>query len=117
MNTDETENLLKQVQVLGSEVRDVVKAQLELAGMEARRAGESFVRMIALSIIAACLTLTAWALFVTAGVVAVVSGGYLSLTLALIIVAVVHLAVAFYIVRDIKRRSRNLMFAITSSNL
>lgn len=117
MNTAETESLLKQVQVLGTEVREVVRAHLELAGMEARRAGESFVRMIALSVIAACLTLTAWALFVTAAVIAVVSGGYLSLTLALVIVAVVHLGAAFYIVRDIKRRSRNLMFSITNSNL
>lgn len=116
MNDDETESLLQQAQVLGSEVREVIKAQLQLAGMEARRAGESLVRMIAFGIIAACLIFTAWVLVVAVGVIAVVNGGLLSLTAALLIVAVGHLAIAAYIVRDIKRRSHNLMFSITSSN-
>lgn len=116
MDKQETTSLLQQVQMLGSEVRDVLKTHFELAGMEARRAGESFVRMIAFSVIAACLTFTAWALLVCAAVIGLVSGGYLPLTLALVIVAVAHLVAAFFIVRDIKRRSRNLMFSITTSN-
>ena len=116
-DTNETESLLKQVQALESEVRGVVKAQLQLAGMETRRAGESFVRMVAFAVLAACLAFTAWAVLVTAAVIAVVNSSVISLTRALITVAVVHLAAAFYIVRYIKRRSRDLLFAETSSSL
>lgn len=116
-DTNETESLLKQVQALESQVRGVVKTQLQLAGMETRRAGESFVRMVAFAVIAALLTFTAWAVLVTAVVAAVVNSNIISLATALIIVAAVHLAAAFYIVRYIKRRSRDLLFAETTSSL
>jgi uncharacterized membrane protein YqjE len=114
---NETESLLEQVQALESEVRGVVKTQLQLAGMETRRAGESFVRMVAFAVLAACLAFTAWAVLVTAAVIAIVNSSVMSLTTALVIVAVAHLAAAFYIVRYIKRRSRDLLFAETSSSL
>ncbi|MGM0429208.1 MAG: phage holin family protein [Pseudomonadota bacterium] len=110
----ETESLLEQVQALQNEVRGVVKAQLQLAGMETRRAGESFVRMVALGVIAACLVFSAWAVLLSVAIIAVVSSGILSLTSALIIIALAHLALAFYIVRYIKRRSRDLLFSETS---
>lgn len=116
-DTNETESLLKQVQALESEVRGVVKAQLQLAGMETRRAGESFVRMVAFAVVAACLVFTAWAVLVAAAVIAVVNSSVISLTTALIIVAVAHLVAAFFIVKYIKRRSRDLLFAETSSSL
>nr|WP_275978120.1 phage holin family protein [Idiomarina rhizosphaerae] len=109
--------MLEQVQALESEVRGVVKTQLQLAGMETRRAGESFVRMVALGVIAACSIFTAWAVLVAAAVIVIVNSSVLSLTTALIIVAAVHLAAAFYIVRYIKRRSRDLLFAETASSL
>lgn len=111
---DNSESLFQQVQTLASEVRGVFRTQLQLAGMEARRAGESFVRMVAYSILAACLVFTAWALFVTATIVALVTSGTLSLLIALLIVAVVHLAASFFLVRLIKQRSRDLLFSITS---
>lgn len=114
--TNETESLLQQVRALESEVRGVVKAQLQLAGMEARRAGESFVRMVAFAIIASCLILSAWGALVAAAVAAIVNNGVLSLTTALIIVAVCHLGIAFYLVKRIKQRSRDLLFPKTSSN-
>lgn len=116
-DTNETESLLKQVQALESEVRGVVKTQLQLAGIETRRAGESFVRMVAFAVMAACLAFTAWAALVTAAVIAVVNSSVISLTTALIIVAVAHLVAAFHIVRYIKHRSRDLLFAETSSSL
>lgn len=116
-NADQTESLLQQVQALESEVRGVMKAQLRLAGLETRRAGESFVRMVAFGIIAACLAFSAWALFIAAAVVAVVTSGLLSLTATLTIVSVGHVAATFYIVSYIKRRSRNLLFSKTSNSL
>lgn len=115
-DTNETESLLQQVRALESEVRGVVKAQLQLAGMETRRAGESFVRMVAFAIIASCLILSAWGALVAAVVAAVVNNGVLSLTTALIIVAACHLGTAFYLVKRIKQRSRDLLFPKTSSN-
>jgi uncharacterized membrane protein YqjE len=115
--TNEAEGLLQQVRELQSEVRGVVKAQLQLAGMEARRAGESFVRMVAFAVIASCLVLSAWGALVAAAVAAVVNSGVLSLTTALIVVAACHLAIAFYLIRRIKHNSRNLLFSKTSSNL
>ena len=115
--TNEPEGLLQQVRELQSEVRGVVKAQLQLAGMEARRAGESFVRMVAFAVIASCLLLSAWGALVAAAVAAVVNSGVLSLTTALIVVAACHLAIAFYLIRRIKHNSRNLLFSKTSSNL
>ncbi|MDV6327193.1 phage holin family protein [Idiomarina sp. Sol25] len=116
-DANETESLLKQVQALESEVRGVVKAQLQLAGMETRRAGESFVRMVAFAVLAACLVFTAWAALVTAAVIAVVNSSVVSLTTALVFVAAAHLVATFYIIRHIKRRSRDLLFSETSSSL
>ena len=113
----EAEGLLQQVRALQSEVRGVVRAQLQLAGMEARQDGESFVRMVAFAVIASCLVLSAWGALVAAAVAAVVSNGILSLTTALIIVAACHLAIALYLIRRIKQNSRNLLFSKTSSNL
>ncbi|WP_244213052.1 phage holin family protein [Idiomarina ramblicola] len=100
-----------------NEVRGVVRTQLQLAGMEARRAGESFVRMVAFAVIASCLVLSAWGALVAAAVAAVVNSGVLSLTTALIIVAACHLAIAFYLMKRIKQKSRDLLFSKTSSNL
>lgn len=114
--TNETEGLLKQVRALESEVRGVVRAQLQLAGMEARRAGESFVRMIAFAVIVSCLVLSAWGALVAAAVAAVVNNGVLSLTTALLIVAACHLIIAFYLMKRIKQKSRDLLFSKTSSN-
>ncbi|RUO73250.1 phage holin family protein [Idiomarina ramblicola] len=115
--TNETDSLLKQVRALENEVRGVVRTQLQLAGMEARRAGESFVRMVAFAVIASCLVLSAWGALVAAAVAAVVNSGVLSLTTALIIVAACHLAIAFYLMKRIKQKSRDLLFSKTSSNL
>jgi len=115
--TNETESLLQQVHALENEVRGVVKAQLQLAGMEARRAGESFVRMVAFAVIVSCLVLSAWGALVAAAVAAVVASGVLSLTTALIIVAACHLAIAVYLMKRIKQKSRDLLFSKTSSNL
>ncbi|MCA1766681.1 MAG: phage holin family protein [Idiomarina sp.] len=115
--TNETESLLQQVHALENEVRGVVKAQLQLAGMEARRAGESFVRMVAFAVIVSCLLLSAWGALVAAAVAAVVASGILSLTTALIIVAACHLAIAVYLMKRIKQKSRDLLFSKTSSNL
>lgn len=102
--------------MLGSEIREVVRTQLQLAGMEARRAGESLVCMITFGIFAACLIFTAWALMVAAGIIALVNSGLLSITSALLIVALGHLVIALYIVKRIKRYSHNLMFSLTSRN-
>ncbi|MDV6314841.1 phage holin family protein [Idiomarina sp. HP20-50] len=113
---NETEGLLQQIQALESEVRGVVKAQLQLAGMETRRAGESFVRMVALGVIASCLILSAWGALVVAAVAIVVNSAVLSLTTALIVVSACHLGIALYIIKYIKRRSRDLLFSKTSSS-
>lgn len=113
----ESETWLQQVLVLGREVRGVMKTQLELAGMEARRAGESFVRMIAFGVFAACLIFMAWALIVSAAVIAVVNAGLVNLPVALVIVAFAHLVAAFYVFSYVKRQGRNLLFSITSKNL
>lgn len=115
--TKDTESLLQQVRALESEVRGVVKTQLQLAGLETRRAGESFVRMVAFAVMASCLILSAWGVLVAAAVAAVVNNGLLSLTTALIIIAVCHLAIALYLIKRIKQRSRDLLFSKTTSNL
>ncbi|HET8817905.1 MAG TPA: phage holin family protein [Pseudidiomarina sp.] len=114
---DDSESLYQQVQTLASEVRGVFKTQLQLAGMEARRAGESLVRMVAFGIMAACLIFTAWALLVTATVVALVMSNTLSLLTALLLVALIHLAASFLLWRAIKQLSSNLLFSITSRNV
>lgn len=114
--TKDTESLLQQVRALENEVRGVVKAQLQLAGLETRRAGESFVRMVAFAVMASCLILSAWGVLVAAAVAAVVNNGLLSLPTALIVIAVCHLGIAFYLIKRIKQRSRDLLFSKTTSN-
>lgn len=115
-NSNDTEGLLQQVQALQSEVRGVIKTQLQLAGLETRQAGESLVRMVALAVILGCVVFTAWIALLAAIIAASISAGIVSLTTALLITVIAHIGIAFYLSRRVRRRGRDLLFSETSSN-
>lgn len=77
--------------VLGS-LRSQVSALLELGTLEVRYSGLMLASALALGLIAALATFTAWGLLVAAGVSALISLGW-SLWLALLVVALANLLV------------------------
>lgn len=115
-DSTDTESLLQQVQALEREVRGVLKTQLQLAGLETRQAGESLVHMVALAVILGCVVFTAWIALLAAIITASVNVGIVSLTTALIVTAVAHVVLAFYLARIVRRRGRDLLFSETSGN-
>ncbi|WP_376694918.1 phage holin family protein [Wenzhouxiangella sp. EGI_FJ10305] len=109
--------LLEVVRLLDREVREVVYDHLFLAALEARQAGESLVRIIAMGLITACLLSTAWLALVSAVVIVLVQHSLMTATSALMLVFAVHCLVAMLLVAAIRKRSRHLMFPATISRL
>ncbi len=109
--------LLDVARLLEREVRGVVYEHLYLAALEARQAGESLVRIIAMGLIAACLLATAWLALVGATVVVMVQNALLTAGAALILVFAVHCLVAMFLVAVIRKHSRSLTFPATISRL
>lgn len=108
---------LEEARLLERELRGVVHDHLSLAALEARQAGESLVRIVAMGIITACLMFSAWLALVSAVVLVLVRHSLVTAGSALILVFAVHCVVAMLLVGAIRRRSRHLMFPGTISRL
>lgn len=93
-------------------IRRVISDFLELATLEAKRAGISLMWMVACGAIAAILAVTAWLSLVAAVAVWAVSYG-ISWTAALIAIALVNLVAAALAIWLSMSMSRDLLFSAT----
>ena len=107
-----TRGVLEEVaHVLGS-VRETLSSFLELASLEAHRAGATLVRMIALGVVAGVCVIATWLGLMTALAMWVSAAG-LSPILAVLLVTLLNLALAAGLVYSGVRMSDSLTFPAT----
>lgn len=104
--------LIDNAVALWGDLQSVAHDHLELAALEAKRAGQSLVAIVAYGVVIAILVVTAWMGIVTAGVLWLIQLG-LNASLAVLIGVVVNLAGAFGLVLLIKQASQALRFPAT----
>lgn len=98
------------------DVRAIAHGHLQLAALEARRAGHSLVWMLVYGILVGVLTLGAWAGTLAALVLWLIAAG-LSASGALLLAAALNIVAAGLLLLAIRRRSRHLGFPATMRSL
>jgi hypothetical protein len=108
--------LIDNAVALWSDLQAVAHDHLELAALEAKRAGQNLVAIVVYGVVIAILVVTAWMGLVTAGVLWIIQLG-LNASLAVLIGVAVNLAGAFGLVLLIKQASHALRFPATVNAL
>jgi putative superfamily III holin-X len=106
------DGLIDNAVALWNDLQTVAHDHVELAALEAKRAGQSLVAIVVYGVVIAILAVTAWMGIVTAGVLWLIQLG-LNASLAVLIGVVVNLAGAFGLVLLIKQASQALRFPAT----
>lgn len=108
--------LLGNVQVLWRDLRGLLHDHLQLAALEAQRAGKSLVNMVIYGVAAAILVVTAWLGLMAAGVLWLIDLG-LNSSLALLAAVGVNVGGVLLLVLMIMRASKYLGFPATVRSL
>jgi uncharacterized membrane protein YqjE len=108
--------LLQDVRFLWHELRSMVHDQLTLAALETRLAGESLVQMLIAGVLIAVLLISAWLGLMAAGIVWLVSLGFVA-ALAILGAVAANLLAAGILYTFLRRRSRHLQFPSTLRSL
>jgi uncharacterized membrane protein YqjE len=98
------------------DVRRLIADHIELATLEARRAAESFVRVLVITIVAAILLVGAWLAVVAAGAIWAAQAG-MSLPLAFFVAAAANVLVAGGLFWWLHKHVPEIMFAATLRQL
>lgn len=101
---------------LWDDLRGLAHEQLQLAALEARRAGESLVSMVAFAIVAGVLAASAWVGTTGALVLWLIESG-VAASAALLLAAVLNVLGAFGFAVAIRRKSHYLRFPATVRSL
>jgi hypothetical protein len=102
--------------MLVRDVRDLACDHLELAALEAQRAGQGLTKILTAAVVMSILVVSAWLALVSGGIVWATENG-VSWAVALVIAAVVNVALAGALAFWIKGQSGDLMFAATLRQL
>ena len=113
---DSGTGLLGNVQVLWRDLRGLLHDHLQLAALEAQRAGKSLVNMVIYGVAAAILVVTAWLGLMAAGVLWLIDLG-LNSSLALLAAVGVNVGGVLLLVLMIMRASKYLGFSATVRSL
>lgn len=108
--------LVDSAAVLWHDLRALAHDRLELASLEAQRAGEALAFMVACSVVIGILVATAWLAIIGAITCWLISSG-MALAAALPLAALFSLASAFACARAIRYKSRDLRFPATLQSL
>jgi hypothetical protein len=108
----ENAGLIANVAALWDDLKAVLHDHLELAALEAKRAGQSLVAIVVYGVVVAIMVVTAWMGLITAGVLWLIHLD-LNASVAVLIGVVVNLAGAFGLVMLIKQTSHALRFPAT----
>lgn len=108
--------LLGNVQALWQDLRGLLHDHLQLAALEAQRAGKSLVNMVIYGVAAAILVVTAWLGLMAAGVLWLIDLG-LNSSLALLAAVGVNVGGVLLLVLMIMRASKYLGFPATVRSL
>lgn len=102
--------------MLVRDVRDLACDHLELAALEAQRAGQGLTKMLTAAVVISILVVSAWLALVSGGIVWATENG-VTWPVALVIAAVVNLALAAALAFWIKGQTGDLMFSATLRQL
>lgn len=105
--------LAKEVRGLERELRAVVHDYVRLAALEARRAGESLVRITAMGSLVAVLVCTAWLSTAGWAGIVLVENNILNPSSALLSIAATNVLIALVVIAAIRRESRHLLMSAT----
>lgn len=106
-------DLVEEVRGLERELRAVVHDYVRLAALEARRAGESLVRITAMGSLVAVLFFSAWLSIAGWVGILLVENDILSRGSALLCIAVANVAIALVVIAVMRRESRHLLMSAT----
>ncbi|MDO9214164.1 MAG: phage holin family protein [Methylococcales bacterium] len=102
-------NVLDDIQLLWYELQGLIYEYLQLAVLEARRAGESLVTMIIAGVMVAVLMIGAWLGLMVAAVLMMIEQGMVAST-AILLAVIVNLLIALLLCGVIRRKSHYLQF-------
>ena len=108
--------LTQRIVTLVADTRELLCDHLELAALEARRAGAGLVRTLCAAVVISLLAVTAWLTLVAAGIVWVTAAG-VGWAGALASAALTNLLLAAGVVWWLRRQARDLLFAATLRQL
>jgi len=116
MEYPEAASLAFRAKALLRGVRDLLSDHLDLAALEARRAGTGLVKMVCAGVVISILWVTAWLALVAAAIVWAASAGVPwagALAIAALVNVVAGVALAFWI----RQQAREPLFAATRRQL
>ena len=116
MEYPEAPSLALRARALVRDVRDLFCDHLELAALEARRAGAGFAKMVCAAVVISILLVSAWLALVAGAIVWVTSAG-VPWPGALAIAALVNVVAGVAIALWMRRQAHELMFAATLRQL
>jgi len=106
----------QRIVALAGDARDLLVDHIELAALEARRAGAGLVRTLCAAVVISLLVATAWLALVAVGVVWVTDAG-IGWVGALVGAALANLLVAAGVAWWLRSQARDLLFAATLRQL
>jgi len=112
----EAPSLALRVKALARGVRDLVSDHLELAALEARRAGAGFLKMVCAAVVIAILWVSAWLALLAAAIVWATSAG-VPWPAALAIAALLNVVAGVALALWIRQQAREPLFAATRRQL
>lgn len=112
-DSESSPDLAEEVRGLERELRAVVHDYVRLAALEARRAGESLVRITALGSLVAVLVFSAWLSVAGWAGVLLVENNVLNGGSALLLIAAANILIALVVIAAIRRESRHLLMSAT----
>ena len=109
-------SLALRVRALLRDVRDLTCDHLELAALEARRAGSGFARMVCAAVVISILLVTAWLALLAGAIVWATSAG-VAWPGALAIAALVNVVLGIVLALWMRKQAGELLFAATLRQL
>lgn len=106
---DQQANIKQELESLWVALQGLGHDRFQLAALEARRAGESFVTMLMLGVMVAVLLIAAWLGILAGAVLALIGQGVLVSSAVLAAVAV-NLMLVLFLVGVLRRKSRFLQW-------
>lgn len=116
-NEQKAPGLFTEAKALIDEYRGLARDHLHLAALETRQAGESVVRMVATGIVAGGTALITWLCLLGAAIAVIVEQGWLSVSVTLLIVGLLHLLALLALARVIRKQGRGLLYSATVHQL
>ena len=114
--TQAAPHLLRRLSVLADDMRALACDHLELAALEARRAGSELVRMLCAAVVVSILFSTAWLALVAGGIVWATSAG-MSWGAALLIAASLNIVAGALLAWWIRANAQEPLFAASLRQL